>query len=99
VWTTQEQGAEHAPLSFFFFLISSADITTIFDQLRLPVWVSHGVRGDFVDYRGKARFATYANWQFTIFESGALPYFEYPQDFAEKMLAFMAQGPEDCNPM
>jgi len=28
----------------------------------------------------------------TIFGSGAPPYFEYPQDFAEKMLAFMAQG-------
>jgi hypothetical protein len=64
-----------------------------------PVWMSHGVRGDFVDYRGKARFATHANWQFTIFDSGALPYFEYPQDFAEKMLAFMAQGPGDCNPL
>ena len=71
----------------------SADITTIYDQLRLPVWMSHGVRGDFVDYRGKERFATHANWQFTVFDSGALPYFEYPQDFAEKMLAFLAQGP------
>ena len=97
--TTQEHGAEHAPLCFLSAQMFSADITTIYDQLRLPVWISHGVRGDFVDYRGKARFAEHANWQFTIFDSGALPYFEYPQDFAEKMLAFMAQGPEDCNPL
>ena len=97
-WTTQEPGAEHAPLCFLSAQMFSADITTIYDQLRLPVWMSHCVRGDFVDYRGKARFATHANWQFTIFDSGALPYFEYPQDFAEKMLAFMAQGPGDCNP-
>ena len=91
VWTTREHGAEHAPLCFLSAQMFSADITTIYDQLRLPVWMSHGVRGDFVDYRGKARFAAHANWQFTIFDSGALPYFEYPQDFAEKMLAFMEQ--------
>ena len=95
VWTTREHGAEHAPLCFLSAQMFSADITTIYDQLRLPVWMSHGVRGDFVDYRGKARFAAHANWQFTVFDSGALPYFEYPQDFAEKMLAFMAQGSGD----
>jgi len=99
LWTTQEHGAEHAPLCFLSAQMFSADITSIYDQLRLPVWMSHGVRGDFVDYRGKARFATQANWQFTIFDSGALPYFEYPQDFAEKMLAFMAEGPGDCKPL
>jgi pimeloyl-ACP methyl ester carboxylesterase len=96
LWTTKEHGAEHAPLSFLSAQMFSADITTIYDQLHLPVWMSHGVRGDFVDYRGKAHFTAHANWQFTIFDSGALPYFEYPQDFAEKMLAFMAQGPGDC---
>jgi len=94
LWTTRENGAEHAPLCFLSAQMFSADITTIYDQLRLPVWMSHGVRGDFVDYRGKERFTTHANWQFTVFDSGALPYFEYPQDFAEKMLAFLAQGPE-----
>ncbi len=92
VWTTQQQGAEYAPLCFLSAQMFSADITTIYDQLRLPVWMSHGVRGDFVDYRGKERFATQANWQFSIFDSGALPYFEYTQDFAEKMLAFLKQG-------
>ena len=93
VWTTRQPGAEHAPLCFLSAQMFSADITTIYDQLRLPVWMSHGVRGDFVDYRGKARFAAQANWQFTVFESGALPYFEYPQDFAENMLAFMSHAP------
>lgn len=93
VWTTRRNGAEHAPLCFLSAQMFSADITTIYDQLSLPVWMSHGVRGDFVDYRGKQRFTSLGNWQFTIFDSGALPYFEYPQDFAEKMLAFLAQGP------
>ena len=31
-----------------------------------------------------ALFATYANWQFTKFDSVALPNFEYLQDFAKK---------------
>ena len=93
VWTTRQPGAEHAPLCFLSAQMFSADITSIYDQLRLPVWMSHGVRGDFVDYRGKARFAAQANWQFTVFESGALPYFEYPQDFAANMLAFMSHAP------
>ena len=93
VWTTQQPGAEHAPLCFLSAQMFSADITTVYDQLRLPIWMSHGVRGDFVDYRGKARFAAQANWQFTVFDSGALPYFEHPQDFEEKMLAFISQAP------
>jgi hypothetical protein len=51
--------------------------------------MSHGVRGDFVDYRGKQRFASRGNWRFTVFDSGALPYFEHPQAFGETMLEFM----------
>ena len=97
LWTTQQHGAEFAPICFLTAQMFSADITTIYDQLCLPVWMSHGVRDDFVDFRGKARFTTQANWKFTIFDTGALPFFECPQDFAEKMLAFMAQGPQECN--
>ena len=70
-------------------LFVSPDITTIYDQLSLPVWMSHGVRGDFVDYRGKQRFTSRSNWLFTVFDSGALPYFEHPQAFGETMLDFM----------
>ena len=47
----------HAPLCFVSAQIFSADITGIYDRLRLPARMSHGVRGDFVDYRGKERFA------------------------------------------
>ena len=89
VWTTRQPGAEHAPLCFLSAQMFSADITTVYDRLRLPVWMSHGVRGDFVDYRGKERFAGRGNWHFTVFDSGALPYFEHPQAFGETMLDFM----------
>ena len=92
VWTTRQPGAEHAPLSFLSAQMFSADITTVYDRLHLPVWMSHGVRGDFVDYRGKQRFTSRGNWRFTVFDSGALPYFEHPQAFGETMLEFMNQS-------
>ncbi len=93
VWTTRQPGAEHAPLCFLSAQMFSADITTIYDGLRLPVWMSHGIRGDFVDYRGKERFVRKGNWRFTVFDSGALPYFEHPQVFEQTMLEFMDAYP------
>lgn len=93
VWTAQQPGAEHAPLCFLSAQLFSADITTVYDRLSLPVWMSHGVRGDFVDYRGKQRFAARGNWRFTVFDSGALPYFEHPEAFGETMLDFLGSPP------
>ena len=89
VWTTRQPNAEHAPLCFLSAQMFSADITTVYDGLRQSVWMSHGVRGDFVDYRGKERFTSRGNWRFTVFDAGALPYFEHPQAFGDTMLEFM----------
>jgi pimeloyl-ACP methyl ester carboxylesterase len=92
VWTTRQPGAEHAPLCFLSAQMFSADVTNVYDRLHLPVWMSHGVRGDFVDYRGKERYIGRDNWRFTVFDSGALPYFEHPQVFGETMLEFMGSS-------
>jgi pimeloyl-ACP methyl ester carboxylesterase len=81
VWTARAPGAEHAPLAFLSGDLFSADIHTVYDALALPVWMSHGVRGDFVDYRGRALVEGRPNWSFTVFPTGALPYFEVPGDF------------------
>jgi hypothetical protein len=51
--------------------------------------MSNGTRGDFVDYRGKQRYAHAANWCFTVYESGALPYFEKPEQFSAELLQFI----------
>jgi pimeloyl-ACP methyl ester carboxylesterase len=90
VWTTRQPGAEHAPLSFLSAQLFSADITNIYDKLTQKVWMSHGTRGDFVDYRGKQRFANSKNWSFTVYESGALPYFEMPEQFSADLLQFIS---------
>jgi hypothetical protein len=35
----------------------SADINRVYDALDLPVWLAHGVRGDFTDYSGTSKLA------------------------------------------
>jgi hypothetical protein len=81
VLTTKAPGAEHAPLHFLSAHLFSADIHNVYDRLEIPVWMSHGVRGDFTDYRGKVIVEARPNWRFSVFPTGALPYFEVPGDF------------------
>ena len=90
VLTTRCPGAEHAPLHFLSGSLFSADISNIYEQLALPVWMSHGVRGDFTDYRGKSRVETRPNWRCTVFETGAMPFFEVEAKFSATYNAFLA---------
>lgn len=89
VATAREPGAEHAPLCFLTGGLFSADIHDVYDRLAQPVWVSHGTRGDFTDYRGLRAWRSLANWRVTVFESGAMPYFEQPQAFLRALDAFL----------
>jgi len=89
--TTRAAGARFAPLHFLSAGLFSADINTVYDQLAMPVWVGHGTRGDFVDYRGLAAMAGRPNWQVDVFDGlGALPYFEQPGLFMQRWLAWQA---------
>jgi pimeloyl-ACP methyl ester carboxylesterase len=92
VLTAQQPGAEYAPLCFLGGGLFSTDIHTIYEALRLPVWMSHGVRGDFVDYRAKHLVEGRPNWRFEIFDSGAMPYFEQPARFDAAYEAFLASA-------
>lgn len=94
VVTTRQPGAEHAPLCFLGGGLFSADIHAIYERLELPVWVAHGVRGDFTNYRRKSLFARRPNWSFTVFQTGALPYFEVGERFVAGYDAFLARVPE-----
>jgi pimeloyl-ACP methyl ester carboxylesterase len=89
VLTAKAPGAEHAPLHFLAANLFSADIHTVYERLELPVWMSHGVRGDFTDYRGKAIVEARPNWRFSVFATGALPYFEVPEDFCNAFDQFL----------
>lgn len=81
VQTAAAAGAEHAPLWFLSGHLFSADATRLYEEIEIPVWLAHGVRGDFVDYRGADRLLARPNWTRTIFESGAMPHFEDPSGF------------------
>lgn len=89
VQAARAPGARFAPLSFLGGKLFSADIHTVYEQLCLPVWMSHGVRGDFTDYRGQTLVASRPNWSFTVFDSGALPYFERAPEFIAAFDAFL----------
>jgi pimeloyl-ACP methyl ester carboxylesterase len=91
--TTRVPGAEHAPLAFLSAQLFSQDVNTVYEQLVQPVWMSHGVRGDFTDYRGKDSVAGRPNWRFTVFPTGAMPYFERPEDFNAAFADFLASTP------
>jgi len=90
VLTTRCPGAEFAPLHFLSGGLFSADISNVYDALQLPVWMSHGVRGDFTDYRGKSRVEHRPNWRITEFSTGAMPFFEVEEAFAAAYAAFLA---------
>lgn len=74
--TTHQPGAEHAPYCFIAGHLFPTDSTLLYDRLRLPVWMLHGQRGDFVDYRLAPRFADRPNWRIDTLPTGALPQFE-----------------------
>lgn len=89
VAAARQPGAEHAPLQFIAGGLFSGDIQNIYEQLSLPTWMSHGVRGDFTDYDQKSLVAPRPNWRITTFPTGAMPYFEVPQAFFDECQAFM----------
>ncbi len=90
VLTTRQPGAEFAPLHFLSAGLFSADIHTVYGQLQLPVWMSHGVRGDFTDYRGCGFLRQQPNWQFSVYPTGALPQFELPEAVCADLASFLA---------
>jgi pimeloyl-ACP methyl ester carboxylesterase len=92
ILTTRQPGAKHAPLYFLSALLFSADIMHVYDALTLPTWLVHGVRGDFVDYRLKSRFAATPNWAIDVMQTGAMPYFEMPDEFVVKYDAFLGRA-------
>jgi hypothetical protein len=74
--TTRQHGARHAPYYFVAGYMFSTDVLRLYESLKQPVWMAHGVRGDFVDYRHKTRVEGRPNWRIVTLQSGAFPQFE-----------------------
>jgi len=89
VLTAQVRNAEQAPLSFLSGGLFSADIHNVYESLSLPVWVVHGTRGDFTDYRELELVRDRLNWRVTVMQTGAMPYFEDISAFIAAYKAFL----------
>ena len=87
--TAHQPGAQRAPYAFISGLLFSADIGRVYESLGMPVFLAHGVRGDFTDYGGTDRVAGRANWTIQVFQTGGLPYFERLDEFASGYDAFL----------
>jgi pimeloyl-ACP methyl ester carboxylesterase len=90
--TARQPGAHYAPLRFIEGRLFSSDIVALYQSLTQLVWISHGVRGDFVDYSRKHEFLQRPNWQDTVFDTGAFAHFEAANAFVAAYDAFMHQA-------
>jgi len=88
--SAHQPGAEHAPYCFIAGHLFPTDTTRLYEELRLPVWMVHGRRGDFVDYRLAPRVAGRPNWRVISLPTGAFPHFERLGDMTADYDAFLA---------
>jgi pimeloyl-ACP methyl ester carboxylesterase len=89
VKTAHQPGARFAPFHFLSGGLFSTDIQQVYANLTRPVWLAHGTRGDFTDYKGKPMIRALDHWPVTVFDTGALPYFEEPQEFFAAFNGFL----------
>lgn len=88
--TGRQEGARHAPYYFVSGCLFDPDIMSAYRKLQLPVWLAHGTRGDFVDYSKETQVAGKPNWSLQVFQTGALPHFERPDEFFAAYDGFLA---------
>lgn len=90
--TARQPGAEHAPLAFLSARLFSRDIRAVYEGLQPPVWLAHGTRGDFQDFRGADWARRSPGWTVQPFDTGALPHFERPAEFFAAYDRFLASA-------
>lgn len=89
--TTHQPGAENAPYYFVSGYLFSLDAMQLYRNLQMPVWMIHGVRGDFVDYQQKGLVQRLPNWTIDVVQTGAMPHFEKPREFLSLYEAFLTR--------
>lgn len=90
--TTHQPGAENAPYYFVSGYLFSRDAIDLYRNLSMPIWMAHGVRGDFVDYEQKTVVERLPNWSIDVFETGAMPHFEKPLEFIRRYETFLSSA-------
>jgi pimeloyl-ACP methyl ester carboxylesterase len=90
--SAHQPGAEFAPFSFISGFLFSRDALTLYKGLGVPVWMSHGVRGDFVDFKKKSEVQDRPNWTVVVFRTGAISHFERLDEVTASYDAFLARA-------
>ena len=90
--SAHQPGAEHAPFSFLAGYLFPDDTTRLYEALRLPVFMVHGSRGDFVDYRYVGEVVGRSNWTTLRLPTGAFPHFERPGAVTTAYTAFLERA-------
>jgi pimeloyl-ACP methyl ester carboxylesterase len=88
--TAHQPGAKNAPYAFVSGRLFSRDIQSVYQRLRMPVWVPHATRGDFKDFSAADWTASRPNWRLQPYDTGALPHFERPREFLADYDRFLA---------
>ena len=89
--TTHQPGARHAPYAFIAGSLFTRGIARVYRQLRQPVWMAHGVHGEFSKFDGLETLGPRTNWTVESFDAGAMPYFQRPVEFAKAYARFLAR--------
>jgi pimeloyl-ACP methyl ester carboxylesterase len=87
--TARQPGAEYAPLYFLSGELFSADLHSVYRRLVQPVFIAHGVRGDFTNYGQAGMISSRPNCRLSVYPTGALPYFETLDAFCADYDAFL----------
>jgi len=90
VRTARAAGAEHAPFAFLCARLFSSDVRSVYEAVLAPVWLAHGTRGDFSDFRDADWARASRQWTVQGYDTGALPHFERPEPFFRDYERFLA---------
>ncbi len=94
-WRTAHQpGAKHAVLAFASGKLFSSDIRSVYEGIKQPVWLAHGMRGPFADFAEAGWVHQRVNWTKSAFDTGAMPHIERSQEFLPALSAFL----DDASP-
>lgn len=88
--TTHQPGAPNAPFNFVSGRLFTGDIRTLYERIAHPVFMPHGTRGDFQDFREAGWLRERSNWRVEAFDAGALPHFERLDAFMQSYERFLA---------
>jgi pimeloyl-ACP methyl ester carboxylesterase len=89
--TVKQPGARHAPYSFVGGALFTRGVAHLYGQLKQPVWMIHGCKGEFAKVDGLEGFRPSRSWSIQSIDAGAMPYFEQPEEFGRRYDRFISQ--------